>query len=139
MPEVIEVTDTIESSAKELNVKVHLQVIAGLEHIMYARVETDNVDALSHLFGHCPLPIRNQSYANRALTGYDKANQGEVGAAEINQMQRQISLENAGKEKHQEKTRQQDRTGLISCPEDSLNSRVREPTIPESRSVLKRK
>lgn len=56
MPEAMESVDAMESLAKELNIKIHFQVIATLEHTTYALVEADSVEALSGFFGDVPFP-----------------------------------------------------------------------------------
>ena len=52
----MEAVDAMESLAKELNIKIHFQVIATLEHATYALVEADSVEALSRFFGDVPFP-----------------------------------------------------------------------------------
>ncbi len=56
MPEAVEAMDRMESLAKELNIKIHFQVIATLEHATYALVEADSAGALSRFFGDVPFP-----------------------------------------------------------------------------------
>lgn len=56
MPEAMESVDAMQSLAKELNIKIHFQAIATLEHTTYALVEADSVEALSRFFGDVPFP-----------------------------------------------------------------------------------
>jgi len=56
MPEAMESVDRMESLAKELNIKICFQVVATLEHVTYALVEADSVEALSGFFGDVPFP-----------------------------------------------------------------------------------
>ena len=56
MREGIESAEKVESAAKELNLKLHFQVTAILEHTTYTLVETDSPEALTRFFGAIPFP-----------------------------------------------------------------------------------